>query len=137
MLQVAEHASGLQDFPDLFIQLALALVNQMMDRKARHHRVEGAESRQRELQIMVNDFRARHRPEPVAQLGQHRRRKIESHAFRMRPFTQHELQQPPVPRAQIEHPAVAARDLLEQRRFTVGPVRDLVGAFQVRRRVFG
>jgi hypothetical protein len=55
----------------------------------------------------------------------------------MRPFTQHKLEQPPVPGAQIENPAVAAGDLLEQRRFTIGPVRDLIGALQVGRRVFG
>ena len=86
---------------------------------------------------MVNDFRTRHRPEPVAQLVKHERRKIESHAFRLRPLTQHKLQQPAIPRAQIENPTAAAGDLIEQRRFTGGPVRDLVGALQIRRRVFG
>jgi len=63
VLQIAEHSSGFQDRPDLFVQVSLTLVFQVMNRKAGHDDIERLDERQRKIEIVVDDFRPRRRPE--------------------------------------------------------------------------
>jgi hypothetical protein len=109
----------------------------MMNRKAGHNGVERAEDRERELQIVTNDFSTRHRSKSGMQPVEHGRRKIEGNTVRVRPLAQDKFQQPFIPGAEIEDPPNTARDFVEQHMLTGGPVGHSVGPLEVGGRVLG
>ena len=137
MLEVAEHAPGVQQPPDLFVQLPFPFVGEMMNRKARDHRVERTERRQRLVEIVGGDVDSRRAGEPLSREIQHVWGEVERDADGLGPCLQDEVQQPAITTAQIEHPRDASRELLEQDGFARRAMRDAVGAHEITGRVFG
>ena len=55
MLQIAEHTSRFQHPPNVFVQLPLTFMDQMVNGKARHDQIEAAKKWQRVFKGVVND----------------------------------------------------------------------------------
>ena len=137
VLQIAEDASRLQHRPDLFVELPLPLVREVMDGKARHDGVERAEIRQRPLEVVIGDLDSRRGGEADVQLFEHRRRKIERDASRVRSRAQHEIQQPTIAGTEIQNTMDDRRDFIDERRLAGRSVRHTIGSLEIRRRVLG
>jgi hypothetical protein len=103
MLQVTEDAACIQDAPDLHT-VAVSFVLQVVNRKARHHRVERPKSRERVREVVRHDLDKHGVPEPAPKAVQHVRREIERNTDSLWSSVQHEFQQTPVSRAEVQDP---------------------------------
>ncbi len=135
MFEVAEHAPAHEPVEGLCLQRAFAIVGDVVDRKARHHRVEAAEVRQRLGEVVSHELDATLVCEPLACGLEHRLGDVETHAGAVWSVRSQQGEQASIPRAKIEDSAGVARHVLEQDALTLGAVRQRVRTGEVAQRM--
>lgn len=136
MFEVAEHASRAQPVIHLRVERALAFVRDVMDREAGDDRVERAPRLgQWLIEIVRDDADGGVGDEPLAQPFEHRLGKVGRDRLHVRLRQLDERQQAPVAAPQVEHPCHRVGQTGEQFAFPLRPMRNRVGARQIRQRV--
>src|SRR5215467_11027294 len=126
MLQIAEHTARAEKPEDFAIQGLFALVRQVMNGKARNHRVKRPELRERLVQIVFAYLDTMVAREAPARSEQHRRRKVDGHPGGTREASENQGKQSAIAAAEIENPRSAGREGVEQHAFTFRAVRNFI-----------
>jgi hypothetical protein len=137
VLEVGEHAAGLEQLEDLGVERALALVLEVVDRHRRHDRVEAPERGQRLGQVVGDDLDAFVAREALARRAEHEVGEVEPDAEHPRTVGPEQREQAPVAGAEVEDARRAAGDVVEQDALALGAPRVLVRARQVAADVLG
>jgi hypothetical protein len=131
VLEIAEHAAGFEERPDLRVQLPLPPVLQMVDGEAGDDRVERPERRQRPVEVVLDDLGSAPRLEACVQPLEHDGGKLDRDPASVRPGAQDEIEQAPIAGPEVEDATDGGRNLLEQRALSSGAVRDAIGALEI------
>src|SRR5262249_34013167 len=127
MLQIAKDAGGLQQLKNFSIKRPLALVREVMDREARHHRVERSELGKPPIEIVFEHGYPMVARKTATGAFEHGWRKIDRHARGPRTAIENQRQQPAVARAQVNNPARARWNAIEKSALAFATMRNLAG----------
>jgi len=115
VLEVTKRTARLQQTKNFRIESPFSLVRQVMNRKARNHRIKGTKRWQRKIHIVFQNANSGIGGKTLPRGLEHGRRKVDCYSFRLRMPLPHQCEQPSIACTQVENPARAGRDELQQR----------------------
>ena len=135
VFEVAEDASGRDDFEYLLVQCAFSLMNQMMNREARNDGVEPSHLWESLVEIVTDDCNAAVATVRLLQSVQHRGREIERHELRARPDCLRQFDHSASAGAEIKNARDPSRQALEQASLALDAMRNRIRAAEIIERV--
>jgi len=136
VFEVAEHAPGLEAVKGLRVDHAFACVGDVVDRKARHHRIEAAKVGERFGEVMAHQLDATLVCEPLPCGLEHWLGDVQTDADAVGPVQPQQGEQASIARAEVQDLPGVARHVIEQDALTLATVRQPIGTSKVAQRVF-
>jgi len=131
MLEVREHAAGLEELEDLAVERALAVVLEMVDGHRRDDGVEAPECGQRLHEVVFDELDAFVAGEALAGRVEHELGEVQAHPVHAGPVDLEQGEQAAVAGSEVEDAARVARHLLGQHALSLRTVPDAVGQREV------
>ena len=131
VLEIGEHAAGLEQVEDLGVQRALAVVLEVVDRHRGDHRVEASHCRHRRGHVVLDQLDPLIAGEAVACGVEHDVGEVEPDPAKVRPITHEQGQEATIARPEVEDAAHFARHVVEQDALALSSAREFVGSAEV------
>ena len=128
VLEICEHAAGLEKVEDLGVQRALAVVLEVVDRHRGDHRVEASQCRHRRGHVVLDQLDPLIAGEAVARRLEHDVGEVEPDPANVRAITHEQGQEATVARPEVEHATHFARHVVEQDALALSSAREFVGS---------